>query len=204
MRAAIDTLLEGAPIPDLDHSCTGSDCLFADASSDLDGSVTDWTWDYGDSSGASGQNPQHSYSAPGIYGVTLSVADDQGQTRTLTRYAAVDGGTAICGDAVCEDPETCSSCQTDCGPCEPVCGDGVCDPTEDCNTCPDDCGVCETCDDGIQNQDETGIDCGGVCPPCPTCEEASRMVTKLVSTAAARVTPAQPKGVPAPVVATRS
>lgn len=27
------------------------------------------------------------------------------------------------------------------------------------------------CDDGIQNQDETGIDCGGVCGPCSTCED---------------------------------
>ena len=24
----------------------------------------------------------------------------------------------------------------------------------------------ETCDDGISNQDETGVDCGGSCPPC--------------------------------------
>ncbi len=24
----------------------------------------------------------------------------------------------------------------------------------------------ETCNDGIQNQDEIGVDCGGVCPPC--------------------------------------
>lgn len=24
----------------------------------------------------------------------------------------------------------------------------------------------ETCDDGIQNGDETGVDCGGSCPPC--------------------------------------
>ena len=27
-------------------------------------------------------------------------------------------------------------------------------------------GAVETCSDGIQNQDETGIDCGGVCGPC--------------------------------------
>ncbi|MEL6988766.1 MAG: M14 family zinc carboxypeptidase, partial [Bacteroidota bacterium] len=33
----------------------------------------------------------------------------------------------------------------------------------------DDDGSCETCDDGIQNGDETGIDCGGVlCVPCCT------------------------------------
>ncbi len=33
------------------------------------------------------------------------------------------------------------------------------------------CGpVVETCDDGVQNQDETGVDCGGtICPVCPTC-----------------------------------
>ena len=30
---------------------------------------------------------------------------------------------------------------------------------------------CGTCDDGIQNQDETDMDCGGVCEPCPPCPE---------------------------------
>ncbi|GLR20012.1 hypothetical protein [Portibacter lacus] len=29
----------------------------------------------------------------------------------------------------------------------------------------------ETCSDGIQNQDETGIDCGGACTACITCED---------------------------------
>ena len=33
------------------------------------------------------------------------------------------------------------------------------------------CGDDETCDDGIQNQDETGIDCGGSCAVCPTCDD---------------------------------
>jgi hypothetical protein len=31
--------------------------------------------------------------------------------------------------------------------------------------------VIETCSDGIQNQNETGIDCGGICTPCPTCSD---------------------------------
>ncbi len=30
---------------------------------------------------------------------------------------------------------------------------------------------CTTCNDGIQNGDETGIDCGGSCPPCGTCND---------------------------------
>jgi len=37
------------------------------------------------------------------------------------------------------------------------------------------CGPIETCDDGIQNGDETGVDCGGAdCPDCPvlpTCDD---------------------------------
>ncbi len=49
----------------------------------------------------------------------------------------------------------------------PTCDDGVQNGDEtgvDCggSTCP----ACPTCDDGIQNGDETGVDCGGPCAPC--------------------------------------
>ncbi len=38
-------------------------------------------------------------------------------------------------------------------------------------SCTSPCGPA-TCDDGIQNQDETGVDCGGTsCPACPTCTD---------------------------------
>jgi hypothetical protein len=38
-------------------------------------------------------------------------------------------------------------------------------------SCTSPCGPA-TCDDGIQNQDETGVDCGGTsCPACPTCDD---------------------------------
>jgi hypothetical protein len=34
------------------------------------------------------------------------------------------------------------------------------------------CPACPTCNDGIQNGDETGVDCGGSsCPACPTCND---------------------------------
>lgn len=33
------------------------------------------------------------------------------------------------------------------------------------------CGEDETCIDGIQNQDETGVDCGGICQPCFSCSD---------------------------------
>ena len=36
----------------------------------------------------------------------------------------------------------------------------------------------ETCSDGIQNQDETGIDCGGTCQACPVeCENITYSAT---------------------------
>ena len=34
-----------------------------------------------------------------------------------------------------------------------------------------------TCDDGIQNQKETGIDCGGPCPACG--KQQSNFVIKM-------------------------
>ena len=53
---------------------------------------------------------------------------------------------------------------------DPTCDDGIQNGDEtgvDCGGAS--CPTCpETCDDGIQNQDETGVDCGGAsCPECP-------------------------------------
>ena len=31
------------------------------------------------------------------------------------------GGKDDCGDGVCQEDETCTSCEEDCGPCGPVC-----------------------------------------------------------------------------------
>jgi hypothetical protein len=75
-----------------------------------------------------------------------------------------------------------------CGACGNACADGqsCCDGTcidtqsnaQNCGDCGNACRAghscvssnCETCDDGIQNGDETDVDCGGSCPACPTDE----------------------------------
>ncbi len=58
-----------------------------------------------------------------------------------------------------------------CGTSLPTCDDGIQNGNEtgiDCGG--PDCPLCPTCFDGIQNGQETGIDCGGPnCLPCPTC-----------------------------------
>ncbi|MCI4651300.1 M12 family metallo-peptidase [Phaeodactylibacter sp.] len=60
-----------------------------------------------------------------------------------------------------------ATCTVACGP--PSCEDGIQNGNEtgvDCGG--PDCPACPTCDDGIQNGDELGVDCGGPdCAPCP-------------------------------------
>jgi hypothetical protein len=49
-----------------------------------------------------------------------------------------------CGDGVCDGSESCQSCASDCGACNP-CGDGICDGSESCQSCASDCGACAAC-----------------------------------------------------------
>ncbi|WP_161635284.1 GEVED domain-containing protein [Aquimarina macrocephali] len=53
----------------------------------------------------------------------------------------------------------------------PTCNDGIQNGDEtgvDCGGSCTPCQVTPTCSDGIQNGDETGVDCGGSCAPCAT------------------------------------
>ncbi len=56
------------------------------------------------------------------------------------------------------------------GPPSGTCNDGIQNQGETGIDCGGPCAPCPptpTCSDGIQNQGETGIDCGGPCPVCP-------------------------------------
>ena len=86
----------------------------------------------------------------------------------------------VCGDAICNGVENCSTCADDCGECppEPVCGDAVCNGLENCSSCALDCGACPPepfCGDdvcnGVENCSTCAIDCGE-CPPEPFCGDA--------------------------------
>ncbi|MEO1269053.1 MAG: EGF domain-containing protein, partial [Myxococcota bacterium] len=76
-----------------------------------------------------------------------------------------------CGDGVCRDGETCTTCPGDCGECPSECGDEVCGLGESCVTCPDDCEPCDvSCGDGFCNGVETCTTCPGDCGMCrPVC-----------------------------------
>jgi len=64
--------------------------LDASASTDSDGSIASYAWDFGDSSAAgSGLTTSHVFQANGTYTVTMTVTDDDGATRSTTRQVSV-------------------------------------------------------------------------------------------------------------------
>jgi PKD repeat protein len=71
-------------------SCTaGQPCQFTDGSSDNDGSVVGWAWDFGDGSTSGDRNPIHTYPAPGNFEVKLTVRDNDGATGQVTHTVTV-------------------------------------------------------------------------------------------------------------------
>src|SRR5207244_715245 len=70
-------------------SCPTLTCSFTDQSSDPDGTIATWRWDFGDGSAAgTTRNPSHTYSAGGSYTVTLTVTDNQGAQNSVTHSVA--------------------------------------------------------------------------------------------------------------------
>ena len=77
------------PKAEFEVHCSDLTCTFADRSSDDDGTVVSWRWDFGDGSTSTERNPSHSYGTAGQYSVRLTVTDNDGATGTKTRRADV-------------------------------------------------------------------------------------------------------------------
>jgi PKD repeat protein len=66
----------------------------ASASSDPDGTITGYAWNFGDGGTAAGAQASHSYAASGTYQVTLTVTDNAGATGTLTKAVTLSAAPA--------------------------------------------------------------------------------------------------------------
>ncbi|MGH2984129.1 MAG: PKD domain-containing protein [Solirubrobacterales bacterium] len=71
-------------------ACTRLTCTFNGSSStDPDGSIATYAWDFGDGSSGSGATAEHTYAAPGTYTVMLRVTDDDGSSAADSKLVTV-------------------------------------------------------------------------------------------------------------------
>ncbi|MTI88828.1 MAG: PKD domain-containing protein [Balneolaceae bacterium] len=69
---------------------TGSSISFSSAgSSDSDGTIASYQWDFGDGGSSNQANPSHTYSTANTYTVTLTVTDDDGATDQASTTATI-------------------------------------------------------------------------------------------------------------------
>ncbi len=78
--AAINNL----PIANFTQVVNGLQVTFTDASSDSDGTIVSWEWDFGDTATSTVQNPVHVYAGAGTFPVTLKVTDNEGGFDSVT------------------------------------------------------------------------------------------------------------------------
>ena len=69
------------------------------ASSDPDGSIASYAWDFGDGATGTGATATHTYASAGTYTVTLTVTDDASGTGSTTRQVTVSESTDLAADA---------------------------------------------------------------------------------------------------------
>jgi PKD repeat protein len=89
-----DDPVKTPPVADFTYSPsnpTTSDTVnFYDASSDSDGTVVAWEWNFGDGWTSTQQNPTHKYDDDGTYTITLAVTDDDGLTDDVSKILTIN------------------------------------------------------------------------------------------------------------------
>lgn len=100
----------GRPTAGFTATCSVNDttCSFDGASStDADGTITGYSWEFGDGTTGTGKTVRHTYDKAGFYSVRLTVTDDDGKTNVTRRMvkagdlAPTAAFTSRCGNAVC-------------------------------------------------------------------------------------------------------
>jgi PKD repeat protein len=85
------------PVPNFTSSCNGLLCAFTDQSTDPDGTVTGWSWTFGDGGLSTVRNPSHTYTSAGTYTIKLTATDNIGSAvqKTGSVTVSTSGGSSI-------------------------------------------------------------------------------------------------------------
>ncbi|MGP9745367.1 PKD domain-containing protein [Brachybacterium sp. AOP29-B2-41] len=88
-----------APVASFTTSASGLEiAVDGSGSTDSDGSITTYAWDFGDGETASGVTATHQYADPGTYTISLTVTDDDGATHSTTATQVVTAEVLAAGD----------------------------------------------------------------------------------------------------------
>jgi PKD repeat protein len=82
------------PVAAFASSTSGLTVTFTDQSTDADGAVASWLWNFGDGASSTQRHPTRTYAAAGTYTVSLTVTDDGGASGSTTRQVTVSSGCA--------------------------------------------------------------------------------------------------------------
>jgi len=78
-----------SPAASFSSASIGMSVIFTDQSTDSDGNIVSWDWNFADFNTSAVQNPNHTYATAGTYTVELTVTDDNGATDTTTQNVTV-------------------------------------------------------------------------------------------------------------------
>ena len=86
-----------APTAAFTYLCTSLDCSFANGSTDSDGNITTYAWEFGDGATSDLEDPAHTFAATATtpFNVKLTVTDDDGATNSVTQVVTVTPGAGL-------------------------------------------------------------------------------------------------------------